>query len=257
MSSNPWNAEEYATTFGFVARYGDDVAALLDIQSGQRVLDLGCGTGRHASLLAEAGAVVTGLDADAGMLEMARREHPAIAFVQADATAFSLDDLGADVPFDACFSNAALHWMTPQAAVLANVRAVLRPGARFAAEMGGAQNIAALDESLRLALADLALDISVPRNYFPTVGEQASALENAGFRVDYALWFERPTPLAAGTTAADWTRHFRAMVWTEVPTGRHDELARAIDRHAEQRGLRSGSNWQADYCRLRFLAVAI
>ncbi len=58
------------------------------------------------------------LDADDAMLSKARSEHPGIAFVQADATAPGLGGIGE--PFDACISNAALHWMIPQDQVLAN-----------------------------------------------------------------------------------------------------------------------------------------
>ena len=256
MTTNPWDAQTYDTTFGFVGRYGDDVLALLEVTPGDRILDLGCGTGRHAALLTAKGARVTGLDADADMLSTARRDHPDVEFVSANAAAFSLGDLSVDTPFDACFSNAALHWMTPQSVVLANVRGVLRADARFVAEMGGAGNIQGLDASLRLALTDVGLDVDVPGNYFPTVGEQASALEVAGFRVEYATWFRRPTVLAPGSSAADWTRHFRAMVWAQVPESAQGELAAAVDVHAKERGLYVNGDWLADYCRLRFIAVA-
>jgi hypothetical protein len=57
---------------------------------------------------------VVGMDADEGMLAAARLAHPDVPFVRADAVSFGLADLGVDRPFDACVSNAALHWMTPQ-----------------------------------------------------------------------------------------------------------------------------------------------
>jgi SAM-dependent methyltransferase len=254
MTSNPWDPASYDTTYGFVSRYGDDVLALLDASPGQRILDLGCGTGRHAGVLAAAGVEVVGVDQDERMLDKARAEVPSVTFVRVDARAFGPDDVGR---FDGCFSNAALHWMTPQDAVLRNVRSVLLPGGRFVAEMGGWGNIAAMDASLREALRDVGHgDVDVPTNYFPTIGEQAVALESAGFRVRSMAWFPRPTPLAPGTTAADWTRHFRAMVWERVPESAHASLADAVDGYARQRGLAHDDGWVADYCRLRFVAVA-
>ena len=43
------------------------------------------------------------------------------------------------------------------------------------------------------ALAELGLaNIEVPRNRVPTIGQQAGALEAAGFRVEWACWFRRP-----------------------------------------------------------------
>lgn len=256
--SNPWDAKEYDATFGFVTHYGNDLLQLLPVEPGDRVLDLGCGTGHHAAALAQRGVQVVGLDADAAMLKRARAEHQGVTFVEADATAFTLDDVQADEPFDACFSNAALHWMRPQERVLANVRSVLADGAPFVAEMGGAGNIAGMDAALRAALEDCGLaGIGVPANYFPTVGMQSTLLEAAGFRVDLMRWFERPTPLAEGTTAADWTKHFRAMVWREVPPALAVELADRVDRHAAAGGLLTDSGWFADYCRLRFVATAV
>jgi ubiquinone/menaquinone biosynthesis C-methylase UbiE len=47
--------------------------------AGCRVLDLGCGTGRYARLLAAAGARIVGVDLSAGMLEQARQRGPASA----------------------------------------------------------------------------------------------------------------------------------------------------------------------------------
>jgi trans-aconitate methyltransferase len=256
--TNVWDAQDYDNRFGFVARSGDALIDLLAAVPGQRVLDLGCGTGRHAGLLADQGVRVLGLDQDEAMLAKAREDNPGLTFVHADARSFDLGSLGQDEPFEGCLSNAALHWMTPQDQVLANVRAVLAPGARFVAEMGGAGNIAALDRALRAALREVGLaDVSVVENFFPTVGEESVLLETSGFRVEQMLWFMRPTPLAAGSTAADWTRHFRAATWQQVPGDRQGELAQRVDAHAERAGLRGESGWLADYCRLRFLAVAV
>lgn len=59
--------------------------ALSDVRN-QKVLDLGCGTGRHAMWLAQAGAQVTAVDFSAGMLEEARRKSHGftIQFIEHD-----------------------------------------------------------------------------------------------------------------------------------------------------------------------------
>jgi SAM-dependent methyltransferase len=57
-----------------------------------RVLELGCGTGRVAIPLAQAGAIVTGLDASPAMLARARAKSSAVTWVEADMTTFSLAD---------------------------------------------------------------------------------------------------------------------------------------------------------------------
>ena len=259
MTNNAWDAGEYDASFGFVTRHGDALVDVLDPQQGERVLDLGCGTGHHAAEIAARGAAVVGMDLDDSMLAKARQAHPGVRFVSADGTDFDLGELGVDEPFDACLSNAALHWMTPQDAVLRNVRAVLVEGGRFVAEMGGAGNIAALDSALHRALAehDLA-GIDVPQNYFPTIGQQAGALEASGFRVESASWFRRPTPLEPGTTPANWIQHFRAAAWSQVPHPQRSAVEARVDELALRgRDCGNSGRWMADYCRLRFVAVAL
>ena len=258
MGNNPWDAATYDGSFGFVTAYGDDLLQLLAAQPGERVLDVGCGTAHHAGVLLNQGVSVVGIDADPSMLERARQLHPTGTFLAIDAQAFGLSDLQQDAAFDAAFSNAALHWMSDQDAVLLNIRRVLRDGARFVAEMGGQHNIATIDAALRDTLTELWLPTdAVPRNYFPTIGEQATRLHDAGFRVERMEWYRRPTPLGDGQTPADWTKHFRAAVWAEVPPTQHDALATGIDQRCEAGGLHTGEGWIADYCRLRFVAIAI
>jgi len=68
------------------------VAATLGDVSGLRILDVGCGTGRHAKRLAEVGAWVTGIDFSAGMLARARTKA-------SDRVRFVVGDLHHRLPF--------------------------------------------------------------------------------------------------------------------------------------------------------------
>jgi demethylmenaquinone methyltransferase/2-methoxy-6-polyprenyl-1,4-benzoquinol methylase len=61
------------------------LVALLDVHAGQRVLELGCGTGQVTEVLVDAGADVIALDALPDMLAGARRRAPAATFVEGDA----------------------------------------------------------------------------------------------------------------------------------------------------------------------------
>lgn len=82
--------------------YQKEVAYIISLaerycrQPVQRILDLGCGTGIHACLLAEEGYAVTGIDRSEGMLDIARkRAHGLVSpvlpeFLSGDATTFSL-----------------------------------------------------------------------------------------------------------------------------------------------------------------------
>ena len=139
--------KRYAEAFSFVPRRGRELLVWLDPRPGERILDLGCGTGALTAAIGDAGADVEGIDQDPAMLALARREHPGVAFRRADAQRLRVAE-----PLDAVFSNAALHWMPDQDAVIAAVARALRPGGRFVVEMGGRRNIAAILAPLRAAL---------------------------------------------------------------------------------------------------------
>jgi ubiquinone/menaquinone biosynthesis C-methylase UbiE len=66
-----------------------EVSRALGDVHGRSVLDIGCGTGRHAVELAKAGAQVTGVDFSNGMLEKARAKPGAesVRFIHQDAAA--------------------------------------------------------------------------------------------------------------------------------------------------------------------------
>jgi SAM-dependent methyltransferase len=252
VTGNTWDAERYRDSFGFVAAGGAGVLDLLDAQPGESVLDLGCGTGEHAAALTARGVRVVGVDADPAMVSLAVTAAPEATVLLRDATT-DKSDLGV---FDAVFSNAALHWMQPQDRALAFVRACLRPGGRFAAEMGGAGNVRQVLDAFRQALAELGLDdLPVTQNWFPTIAEESRLLEEVGFEVRLMHLFDRPSLLGPGLTAADWCRQFRADTWAAAPPEAHAALAARIDALAAP-DLMTPDGWVMDYRRLRFVAIA-
>ncbi|OQB94240.1 MAG: Ubiquinone biosynthesis O-methyltransferase [Verrucomicrobia bacterium ADurb.Bin118] len=74
----------------------DFLIGALGLSAGAAVLDVGCGTGRHAIELARRGYRVTGVDISAGMLEQAKKDAQAagveVQWRQDDATSFVLSD---------------------------------------------------------------------------------------------------------------------------------------------------------------------
>jgi len=110
--------------------------AWLQPRPGQRLLDLCCGTGDLALVLAEAvrpGGLVLGLDAAAAPLELARRRGGRqpwlpVTFRQADALATGLDDGEADGAVMAY----GLRNLQDPATALVELRRLLRPGGRAA-----------------------------------------------------------------------------------------------------------------------------
>ena len=107
------------------------------IESGDTVLDVGCGTGLNFALLADAvgsAGRVIGLDRSPQMLKVAQRRIQRanwsnVVLVRADATDFGLADIGGR-PVDAVLTTYAMSLIGDSPAAWARMRAVLKPTAR-------------------------------------------------------------------------------------------------------------------------------
>lgn len=243
-----WDAQRYDGSFGFVSAYGVSLVDTLAARPGERILDLGCGTGGLTAAIAAQGAEVYGIDVSAEMIAKARADHPGLAFDVADGHDFSVPK-----PCDAVFSNAALHWMSRDPdAVIARVRAALRPGGRFVAEFGGLGNCATIVDAVARATGEQGGEAAPSPWYFPSPGEYVGRLEAGGFIVGHLHCFDRMTPMDdCPDGAADWVR----MFGTDLLTGVSDPgavLKRVNELTAPR--LRRDGRWYADYVRLRFVA---
>jgi ubiquinone/menaquinone biosynthesis C-methylase UbiE len=101
----------------------------LEFRPGDRVLELGCGTGSFTRLLLEKGARVTSLDGSARMLERARKKASEANFQQVDLRTF---EAPADASFDVVFFGFVLHEL-PRAtreALLVQAKRCLAPNGR-------------------------------------------------------------------------------------------------------------------------------
>ena len=241
MLQNTWNATLYEGKHAFVWKYGEDLLNLLSPQPGEKIL--GCGTGQLAAKIAENGAIVTGIDADAAMVEKAKLNYPNLEFTVADARSFQFD-----IEFDAVFSNATLHWIPEAEAVINSIYCALKPGGRFIAEFGGKGNVKLITDALYQAL-----EIKSPLSwYFPSIGEYTTLLEKQGFDVSYAVLFDRPTPLPDGEAGLrNWLMMFASRFFANST---QQEIIKTVEEQLKPILYKNGT-WTADYRRLRTVAM--
>jgi SAM-dependent methyltransferase len=251
-AASRWSSADYAEHGAFVPALGDAALGLLSAKPGEFIIDIGCGDGTLTRRIADAGARVIGLDSSEEMVEAARAKG-VDAFV-ADAETLGLEGQAARFgQFDAAFSNAALHWMLDADAVAGGVFGLLRPGGRFAGEMGGEGNLAILRSGLRAELAERGFaQPETDAAWYPGIDEFVRLYACAGFTEIVAVLVARPTPLAGGL--GPWIRTFRAG-WLDlamVPEWARDDIAAGVERRVADLLRQPDGSWNADYVRLRF-----
>jgi len=238
-STSKWNAADYARVGAFVAELGGAALDLLDPKPGERILDIGCGEGTLTRKIIERGATVLGVDSSPEMIAAARANG-------VDALLLPAEDMQFFAEFDAAFSNATLHWVLQKEQAARAIFRALKPGSRFAGEMGGDGNLErmrdALDEELIIRGYVPPVEAS---NWYASPDDFAVVYEAAGFREVDARLIERPTPIEHGVAA--WVATFRRG-WLDragVPEEERADIGTAVAD-------RIGSNI-ADYVRLRFI----
>jgi len=246
-----WDSSLYDDRHSFVWRAGEDLVDLLYPEAGERILDLGCGTGHLTAKIAESGALVTGLDSSPSMIAQARQNFPSLKFVLADARDFRFED-----PFNAVFSNAALHWIHEAEATIRCVAAALRPGGRYVLEMGVKGNIERIRQAIENALREAGGSPQCPW-FFPSAGQYAALLENDGFEVRMAQTLDRWTKLEHPDRGMrEWIEMFAGGYFEKIPPGDREPLLRAIEEDLRPVLFRDGA-WWADYRRLRVEAIKV
>ena len=239
-----WSAKRYAEAAGFVPALGAPVLALLGTVS-RRANPRSRLRGRRIDR--KDGAAVVAVDAALDMVAAARARR-------IDARVMDGHSLPFDSKFDAVFSNAALHWMRDQEAVLAGVHRALKSRRRFVAEMGGHNNTAAIVVALSAVLARRGLDAhQFSPWYFPSADAYRARLEAAGFTVEEIAIVPRPTPLPIDIE--QWLDTFAEDFFGVITEPDRSRARAEVADLLRPVLMDETGTWIADYVRLRFRAV--
>lgn len=217
-------AENYQRFFvpAIGAPVADDLIAIADIQPGERVLDVACGTGvvtRLAAARVGAAGSVTGLDINPGMLAVARSATPsdmAINWQEANAESMPFPDSA----FDVVVCQMGLQFVPGKLTALREMRRVLESGGRAVIGVPGPKPplFAIMTDALARHLSPEAASFGDLVFSMHDIDELKELMRSAGFRnvdveakpkslrlpapADFLWQYIHSTPLAAATAQA-------------------------------------------------------
>lgn len=114
--------ESSARLIAAVERHGQ-------FKSGNRVADLGCGSGVFTDLLSKRGYRCTGVDLSPGLIAAAKRKYSGIEFIEGDVEKLPFPDAS----FDRVLLSGIVHHLPDPSRCAAEVFRILKPGGRFVA----------------------------------------------------------------------------------------------------------------------------
>lgn len=133
--------------------------------------------------------------------------------------------------------------------MLSNIYRNLNPGGELVCEFGGFGCAEAVHGTLEQCFSERGLKYQRVF-YFPTIGQYAPLLENAGFK---AL-FDRPTPQNGSDGLTNWIRMFVKKPFEGMEeTFREEIISDAVTRLRNR--LHRNGCWIVDYVRIQFRAV--
>ena len=129
----------------------------------------------------------------------------------------------------------------------------LKDDGQFVFEFGGFGNNQLIHTALKRAFEEQELDYQMPF-YFPTIGEYTSLLERVGFKVTYAVLFDRMTELRGDNGLEDWIKMFVKTPFNKVEAKQQAAIINQAVLYLKDSLYHNGT-WYADYVRIRCKAI--
>jgi trans-aconitate methyltransferase len=193
-------------------QWAKELIPKLKLQGNEALLDIGCGDGKITAELARClpdGRAV-GVDSSEKMIQMAKNtfpqnDYPHLSFQVMDARKLTFQG-----EFDIAFSNAALHWIVDQKAVLDGVQRSLKSGGRLLFQMAGKGNAKdVLNIIKELAAVEpwkgFFSNMTFPYGFYDPE-EYKAFLHEAGLEVEWVELFPKDMKFNGAEGLAGWVR---------------------------------------------------
>ncbi|RIA95872.1 S-adenosyl-L-methionine-dependent methyltransferase [Glomus cerebriforme] len=286
--ADPWSPINYKLHADFVPKLvKHDLITLLSPKSHERILDLGCGDGVLTYHIQSMCKECIGIDISQRMIEEAKlNECKDVRVVNCEKLVEWINNEGFIGYFDAVFSNAALHWMKNQEAVIEGIAKCLKPGGRFVAELGGSGNVQSKDfmvlysinhvnhnhiknyyfflfKKKNIKVVEKSLIGALDKRgyngkdlspwYFPSPEDYTQILNNYKFSVSYLSHFPRPTELP--TSLNGWVETFGFSFLAPLDNNEKEIVKDEVEEMCKNEAFNNETDkWTLDYVRLRVVA---
>ncbi len=219
-----WNAQDYAKNSQNQFQWARELIPKLKLQGTEVLLDIGCGDGKITAELAKClpkGKAV-GIDSSEKMINLAKttfqqRDYPNLSFQIIDARKLTFQ-----VEFDIAFSNAALHWIVDQKAVLTGLQRSLKPGGRLLFQMAGKGNakdiLSIIDELVAVdPWKHFFTNMTFPYGFYDTE-EYRTLLRESGLLAERVELFPKEMQFNGAEGLAGWVRTTWLPFTDKLPT---------------------------------------
>lgn len=149
--SSKYDLTNFILTFGLIDVWRVATREAIAPGPGMTILDIAAGTGSSSVTYAEAGADVVASDISEGMMEVGRRRHPELTFVQGDATDLPFEDNS----FDVTTISYGLRNVEDPAKALGEMLRVTKPGGKLVVTEFSRPTFAPFRRTYRFFLADV------------------------------------------------------------------------------------------------------